>query len=88
MKTLNSIAGCRRPKWASLAGAVVVMLSPISNLKAADEMPPPAFTQGNDSTQAFESFLVYLAEFEDEKGEWMDPMLLEQDDINGGISNE
>ena len=87
MKILNSIAGCLRPRWASLAGAIIVMLSPISDLKSADEMPP-AITQQVDSAQTLESFLIYLAEFEDDRGEWMDPMSLEDNTDNAGASNE
>jgi len=88
MKTSNSTAGCQCPRWASLAGVIVVMLSPLSDIKAADELPPPAIRQQDNTARTLESFLVYLAEFEDEQGEWMDPMLLDLDDANGGIRNE
>ena len=63
------------------------MLSPISDLKAADEMPP-AIRQQGDTAQTLESFLIYLAEFEDDKGEWMDPMSLEENTDNAGVPNE
>jgi len=63
-----------------------MMLGLIPNLSAADELPP-TMSQHGDSSQAFEAFLFYLAEFEDENGDWVDPMSFELDD-SGKVSGE
>ena len=80
MKILNFIAGCQPRKWVSPDWVGIMIFSLITATAAADELPPPPpISQYDTSGKAFEDFLTYLAEFEGDDGEWVDPLSLEQD---------
>ena len=86
MKILNSTAGCRRRSWASVAGTLI-MLSITPNLRAVDDTPP-AIPLQESADQSLEALLLYLADFEDDSGSWIDPMSLEPQDSKGAVSDE
>ena len=63
----------------------------------ADALPPPMFPYdvtvadqagADQSAASFEAFLFYLAEFEDDRGEWAEVMSVQQDAGAGGQTHE
>lgn len=87
MKTSNSIVGCQYMRWANSSWMLLSMLTLNPVIHAAEEMPPAMVTQDNQ-VEALESFLYYLAEFEDEQGNWVDPLTLESMDNSSEVPHE
>ena len=74
-------------RWVKACGMFVIMSSLATEI-AASELPPPVANEFGDSAQTFESFLYYLAEFEDDQGNWVDPITLEPVDSDSEVRDE
>lgn len=74
-------------RWANSGWMLLSMLMLNPNIHAADELPPEMLTR-DDESETLESFLYYLAEFEDDKGNWIDPITLESVDNNSEVPHE